>query len=369
MNPIEKDLRSYFGITSESNILEHYGTKRHSGRYPWGSGDNPYQHSGDFLSRIDVLKKKGLSEKDILESINDSLPKEYQMSLSEFRVAKRTAIHERKTSEYEQIHKLKDEDHLGWTEIANQLGMSESSVRSKYAGNADKKAQRAKNIAETLKKEVDKKGMIDVSEGANFALGVTDTELQDAVYTLEAEYGYKRYGVGIKQPTNNRQQTNIMVLAKPEFDQKYAYNHQEQIDSLGDYHTDDGGDTFTSLKKGSKATLKTIQDKESGFVKQLYIQKAAESDHSEFESQLQKAIKQLQATYPFLSVKKINEGLYLIDIPQACRSGHEAHFSKVAKTFLHYLQYKDMPEWENENTISKYYITTTAVEMAKSRDK
>ena len=49
MNPIEKDLRSYFGITSESNILEHYGTKRHSGRYPWGSGDTPYQHSGDFL--------------------------------------------------------------------------------------------------------------------------------------------------------------------------------------------------------------------------------------------------------------------------------------------------------------------------------
>lgn len=251
MNPIEKDLRSYFGITSESNILEHYGTKRHSGRYPWGSGDNPYQHSGDFLSRIEVLKKKGLSEKDILESINDSLPKEYQMSLSEFRVAKRTAIHERKTSEYEQIHKLKDEDHLGWTEIANQLGMSESSVRSKYTGNADKKAQRAKNIAETLKKEVDEKGMIDVSEGANFALGITDTELQDAVYTLEAEYGYKRYGVGIKQPTNNRQQTNIMVLAKPEFDQKYAYNHQEQIDSLGDYHTDDGGDTFTKLQRPS----------------------------------------------------------------------------------------------------------------------
>ena len=85
----------------------------------------------------------------------------------------------------------------------------------------------------------------------------------------------------------------------------------------------DGGDTFTSLKKGSKATLKTIQDKESGFVKQLYIQRAADSDHSEFESQLQKAIKQLQATYPFLSVKKMNEGLYLIDIPQADRLGHE----------------------------------------------
>lgn len=45
--------------------------------------------------------------------------------------------------------------------------------------------------------------------------------------------------------------SDIMVLAKPEFDQKYAYNHQEQIDSLGDYHTDDGGDTFTKLQRPS----------------------------------------------------------------------------------------------------------------------
>ena len=26
------------------NVLYHYGTPRHSGRYPWGSGKNPYQH-------------------------------------------------------------------------------------------------------------------------------------------------------------------------------------------------------------------------------------------------------------------------------------------------------------------------------------
>lgn len=127
----------------------------------------------------------------------------------------------------------------------------------------------------------------------------------------------------------------------------------------------DGGDTFTSVKKGSKATLKTVQDKESGFVKQLYLQKAPDIDAPEFEDRLQKAVKQLQTTYPFLSVKNINEGLYLIDIPQADRLGHEAHFSKVAESFLGYLHDKNMPEWENENTISKYYITTTAVELAK----
>lgn len=150
MNPIEKDLRSYFGITSESNILEHYGTKRHSGRYPWGSGDNPYQHSGDFLSRVKELKKKGLSEKDILETINNSLPDEYKMGLTEFRVAQRTATHERQALEYDKIRALK-EDGLGWKEIGDKLGMSESSVRSKYNGNISKKEQRAVNIANSIR--------------------------------------------------------------------------------------------------------------------------------------------------------------------------------------------------------------------------
>lgn len=250
MNPIEKDLRSYFGIDFENNVLEHYGTKKHSGRYPWGSGDNPYQHSGDFLSRIEELKKKGLSEKELLTTINDSLPDEYKMGLTEFRTARQKAVHERKILEYDKIRALK-EDGLGWKEIGNKLGMSESSVRSKYNNAIGEKASQAEKIAATLKEEVDKKGMIDISEGANLVLGVSENKLFEAVYILEAEYGYKRYGVGIRQPTNIRQQTNITVLAKPEFDQKYAYQHQDEIDSLGDYHSDDGGDTFTKLQRPS----------------------------------------------------------------------------------------------------------------------
>ena len=248
MNPIEKDIRSYYGVPPEESILSHYGTKRHSGRYPWGSGDSPYQHSGDFLSRIETLKKKGLSETEILKAINDTLPKEYQMGLTELRIAKSKAGHDRKALEYDQIRSLK-EDGLGWTEIANKLGMSESSVRSKYKGGAGEKASQTEKIAETLKKEVDKKGMVDISEGANLTLGVSESKLDEAAYILEAEYGYKRYGVGIRQPTNAKQQTNITVLAKPEFDQKYAYQHQDQINSLGDFHSDDGGDTFSKLQR------------------------------------------------------------------------------------------------------------------------
>lgn len=250
MNQIEKDLRSYFGIDFENNVLEHYGTKKHSGRYPWGSGDNPYQHSGDFLSRIEELKKKGLSEKELLTTINDSLPDEYKMGLTEFRTARQKAAHERKILEYDKIRALK-EDGLGWKEIGDKLGMSESSVRSKYNNAIGEKASQAEKIAATLKEEVDKKGMIDISEGANLVLGVSENKLYEAIYILEAEYGYQRYGVGVRQPTNVRQQTNITVLAKPEFDQKYAYQHQDQIDSLGDYHSNDGGDTFTKLQRPS----------------------------------------------------------------------------------------------------------------------
>ena len=48
--------------------LIHYGMPRRSGRYPWGSGKDPYQHSGDFLSRVEQLSKSGMSEKEIAES-------------------------------------------------------------------------------------------------------------------------------------------------------------------------------------------------------------------------------------------------------------------------------------------------------------
>lgn len=48
-----------------------------------------------------------------------------------------------------------------------------------------------------------------------------------------------------------------------------------------------GGDTFTSIKKGSKATLKIVQDEKNGFVKELYIQKEPDIDNRTFEAQLQ----------------------------------------------------------------------------------
>ena len=52
-----------------AEIIVHYGTPRHSGRYPWGSGDEPYQSSGSFLADVQKLRKEGMSEVDIAKSI------------------------------------------------------------------------------------------------------------------------------------------------------------------------------------------------------------------------------------------------------------------------------------------------------------
>jgi hypothetical protein len=52
---------------SEEDYLAHYGILRKSGRYPWGSGDNPSQRSKTFLDILDTHRKEGLSEAKIAE--------------------------------------------------------------------------------------------------------------------------------------------------------------------------------------------------------------------------------------------------------------------------------------------------------------
>ena len=47
------------------------------------------------------------------------------------------------------------------------------------------------------------------------------------------------------------------------------------------------------------------------------------------------------------------------------RKGLEDYFGMVAKNYFEFLIAQNMPEWEISNMIAKYYITTTALDMAK----
>ncbi|MDD3728087.1 MAG: putative oxidoreductase C-terminal domain-containing protein [Dysgonamonadaceae bacterium] len=127
------------------------------------------------------------------------------------------------------------------------------------------------------------------------------------------------------------------------------------------------GDTFSATMKGTKASLKTIQNKSTNFTKQLYVEKAADLNKDEFESHLREAIEEIKKDFPTVSLKPSNSntGEYLINIPDEEKRGHEAHFQNVAQSFFDFLVNQNLPEWEVSNTLAKYYIITTAVNIAK----
>lgn len=233
----------FYDEKPELEDLIHYGTPRHSGRYPWGSGKDPYQRSGDFLSRVDELKKKGLSEKQIADSMG--------LTTTQLRVQKSLAKDEQRTLKVDRVRSLR-EDGLSTNKIADKLGIAESTVRSLLDVESEARMNAAKNVASFLKKQVDEKGMIDVGTGVERELGVSREKLNQALYMLERE-GYDTFGGGVPQVTNPGKQTNIKVLCPPGTPYKIAENGKkvssaiydyDKVHSVSDYISYDGGDTF-----------------------------------------------------------------------------------------------------------------------------
>lgn len=139
------------------------------------------------------------------------------------------------------------------------------------------------------------------------------------------------------------------------------------ITAFWNYEAIEGGDSYNGRIKGTNASIEIIQDKSVNYIKELFIQKDKSLDEQTFDSNVAKAVTELQASYPFLSTRKISEGRYQILAPVEYRKGHEDYFGMVAKRYFGYLVNRDMPEWEITNTIAKYYITTTALEMVREK--
>ena len=229
--------------------IVHYGTPRHSGRYPYGSGKDPYQHSGDFLSRVNELKKQGLSEKEIADAVG--------LTTTQLRVQKSLAKDEQRTLQVDRARSLR-EDGLSTNKIAEKMGIAESSVRSLLNTESEARMNVSKNLADFLKKQVDEKGMIDVGTGVERELGVSREKLKQALYILERE-GYPQYGGGVPQVTNPGKQTNIAVLCPPGTEHKEIYNY-DKVHSLRDYISYDGGETFKkSFEYPSSLDSKRLQ--------------------------------------------------------------------------------------------------------------
>ena len=219
------------------DILMHYGMPRRSGRYPWGSGDNPYQHSGDFLSRVEELKKQGLSEKEIADS--------FGLTTTQFRTQKSLAKNERRALEVATAKGLREKGY-SLNEIAEKMGYTnDSSIRSLLNESSESNMNQAQKTADFLRKQIDEKGMIDVGTGVERELGISKEKLNQALYILEME-GYPVYGGGVPQVTNPGKQTNIKVICPPGTEHKDIYDY-ENVHSLTDYVSHDNGETFDTF--------------------------------------------------------------------------------------------------------------------------
>jgi len=226
--------------------LMHYGMPRRSGRYPWGSGENPYQHEDDFLRDIHKKREEGFEftdENGKTYTGDLAIAKSMGLTTTQFRTQLSLANNEQRKKEVEEAKKLRAEG-KSLNEIAEAMGYkNDSSIRSLLNESAEARMNAAQKTAEFLKKQVEEKGMLDVGIGVERELGVSREKLNEALYILELE-GYPIYGGGIPQVTNPGQQTNVKVLCPPGTAHKEIYNFGDIHSVSEDWVSHDGGETF-----------------------------------------------------------------------------------------------------------------------------
>ena len=251
MNPIAEEIESYYGCGSETDkeVLEHYGMPRRSGRYPWGSGDEPYQHSRDFVSRVEEMRKSGFTYTDPKTGKkytgDNAIAKSLGYSSTDFRTVYAIAKDARRTDDVATAKRLKGKEGMNVSEIGRKMGINESSVRSLLNSDRESRMKQARDTADFLKERVDssRHGMIDVGNGVEKELRISKEKLDQALFMLQAEGHYEVYSGRFDQVTNKGQMTTQKVLCKPGTEHKDIYQ-LDKIDTVKDYISRDDGKTF-----------------------------------------------------------------------------------------------------------------------------
>lgn len=206
----------------EEDFLMHYGVGkldgapgRGSGRYPLGSGENPHQHSGDLISRVEALRKSGMSDTEIAHDLG--------LSTTQFRVQIAIANEERRSANVAAARRLRESGY-SLNEIAKKMGYTnDSSVRNLLNEDSEQRMNQSKVTAEFLKQIVDEKGMLDIGAGQERFAGVSRVKFDEAIYRLQLE-GYPVYGGSVEQVTNPGKRTVLKVLCPPGTEHKDIYS-------------------------------------------------------------------------------------------------------------------------------------------------
>lgn len=222
---------------TEEDILCHYGMPRRSGRYPWGSGEDPFQHAPDFYNRVREYEKQGLSEQEIckLEGVNSK----------ELRIVKSIGK-DRIRADKIAYAKSAKADGKSNVQIAKELSarynedIGDTTVISLLNSDREARMNVASKTADSLKKVLDEtpSGMLDMGTGIERELNISKEKLDAALYILQSS-GYNVYNVRVPQATQKGQGTILRVLAKPDVEKPKQADF-DKIGHITDYTSDDG---------------------------------------------------------------------------------------------------------------------------------
>ena len=222
--------------------LMHYGTPRHSGRYPWGSGKNP-QRNRNFVTAVNDLKKKGLSERAIAES--------FGMTSTQLRAKYSNAKNEWQKERVETARKYKEEKGYSNTKIAELMGVNESNVRNWLKEGYEERRSSTQSVADILKKDLDERGgYLDVGSGVELSIGdnTSQTKLNNAIALLQ-DQGYEKIKVQVPQlGTGGNQKTTVLVLAPPGTKYRDVVKNFQDIHTFEDYTVGRNVDDILSKK-------------------------------------------------------------------------------------------------------------------------
>lgn len=232
------------------SFITHYGTPRHSGRYPWGSGKDPEQRNKSFLGYVEKLRQEGLSEVEIAKGMG--------MTTTDLRTRKSIAKSELRRSAALQAQKLHDKG-MSNVAIGQRMGLNESSVRALLDPVLQIRSDIAVSTANMLRKTIDEKGILDVGAGVEAHIGISRTKLNTAISLLEEEGYVFVNNVKVQQPGTGKY-TSMKVLAKPGTSFADIVQHKDKIKGITDY-SDDGGRSFLGLDPIQSVSRSRIQVK------------------------------------------------------------------------------------------------------------
>jgi predicted dehydrogenase len=136
--------------------------------------------------------------------------------------------------------------------------------------------------------------------------------------------------------------------------------HHAKVSVIWNFQAPEGtGDTHNSIMRGTKANLVIRQGAEQNFKPTLYIEPLGSTGENEVKA----AIDKLLSKYDGIAIQKSKNGWEVI-IPEKYNIGHEAHFAQVMERFIDYYKNRNMPAWEVPNMLTKYMLTTRALETA-----